>query len=367
MSDLFEQPAETPSGSAETAPPRPALLWLDPEQAALLRSVADHAGLEVVQAGMPASARRSASSDVLDAFENAQPFDDLRHAVASTEARVVLLASGGEDDRGASMLDDFELVQTCRERGIALFAMEPSPGSVVDLSKFEAAEGIDPVRMVPMLRDSRVFGDAMELLDQLGRVRTVAVSARCGPRQGTLGARLYDAMAIVHALLGLPDRIDASVVTGVTGSGVYQEPATSIRKLRGDLTANIRFAGGRAASLALSDRAGAWARGVTVLGEKGCLRVNDAELELTGINGELLDRSSIAPTFAGAFDQASGGPDRAAAIIADQLKRALDVHAPQPTPMDRARVLAMCEAAILSARTGEAEYPQTILQMGGQR
>ncbi len=367
MSDLFEQPAENASGAppagSETVPPRPALLWLDPEQAHLLRSVADHANLEVVQAGMPASARRSASSDVLDAFENAQPFDDLRHAVASTEAKVVLLASGGEDDRGGSMLDDFELVQTCRERGIALFAMEPSPGSVVDLSKFEAAEGIDPVRMVPMLRDSRVFGDAMELLDQLGRVRTVAISARCGPRQGTLGARLYDAMAIVHALLGLPDRIDASVVTGVTGSGVYQEPATSIRKLRGDLTANIRFAGGRAASLALSDRAGAWARGVTVLGEKGCLRVNDAELELTGINGELLDRSSIAPPF----DPASGGPDRAAAIIADQLKRALDVHAPQPTPMDRARVLAMCEAAILSARTGEAEYPQTILQMGGQR
>lgn len=102
---------------------------------------------------------------------------------------------------------------------------------------------------------------------------------------------------------------------------------------------------------------------MTVLGEKGCLRVNDAELELTGINGELLDRSAIAPPF----DPASGGPDRAAAIISDQLKRALDVRAPQPTPMDRAKVLAMCEAAILSARTGEAEYPQTILQMGGQR
>ncbi|MFI4854327.1 MAG: hypothetical protein ACIAQF_05030, partial [Phycisphaerales bacterium JB065] len=317
MSDLFEQPTDPASaptpGAAEAVAPRPALFWLDPEQATLLRAVADAANLEVVQAGIPPMTRRSAPSDAAYPFADAEAFDDLRHAVASTEAKVVLLASGAEDDRGASVLDDFELVQTCRERGIALFAMEPSPGTVVDLSKFESAEGIDPVRMVPMLRDSRIFGDAMELLDQLGRVRTVAVSARCGPRQGTLGARLYDAMAIVHALLGLPDRIDAAVVTGVTGSGVYQEPATSIRKLRGDLTANIRFAGGRAASLALSDRAGAWARGVTVLGEQGCLRVNDAELELTGINGELLDRSAIAPPF----DPAAGGPDRAAAIIAD--------------------------------------------------
>lgn len=369
--DLFAQPdADAAAGparaSAAEREPVETLVWFEPEQARLLAGIAERAQLNVVQAGVPVGDGRSAAAaDAIAALgEGVTRFDDLRHAIASTTAKLVLIASpasgeagagnvGGAGGSGESILDDPDVVRLCRERGSRLCTFEPAPASVGDHHRFEAVEGDEPVRIVPMLRRSRVFRDAMELIEQLGKLRSVFVEASSGPGEGTLAARLFDAMATVHALLGMPDRLDASLAPPAGG-----ETGQSVRALRGDLHASLRYTGSRCAGVALTDRGGRWSRRVLVVGDEACLRIDDSALTLHALTGETLDESTIPED--GATAEAGAAP-----IFARAIARAVDPHAPRPAPIGRAEVLAMCAAVALSARTGDAEHPPTLLRMGG--
>ena len=51
--------------------------------------------------------------------------------------------------------------------------------------------------------------------------------------------------------------------------------------------------------------------------------------------------------------------------VAESLARLLDPGIPDPGPADHATLLAMGQAALLSARTGQAESPATIKHMVG--
>jgi hypothetical protein len=60
---------------------------------------------------------------------------------------------------------------------------------------------------------------------------------------------------------------------------------------------------------------------------------------------------------------ASESQSLAGAVLADQLRRLLEMAPPVVPPTDYARILSVTGAILLSARTGEVESPETILRM----
>lgn len=345
----------------------PTLAWLEPAQAALVSEVASRCGLELIAAGTPHIAGRSAGPVI----DNVVTFDDIRHAAATIDAKVVLLATGAPAEPskdGRARAADTEFMRLCRERGMAVIALEPSPSSAaeyVQRSRNNPSEDADAALFVPMLSASPTIAALREALANVGGIRTLSLASRCREGEGTLGARLYDTMHLVHELMGVPESIDAAVVTVTATPGVHPAPAETIGNLRGDLTANLRFASGRSATLSLSDRDGRWFRGGTILADNACVRFTEQGFEITDHQGTLIDESPPKPK-PGSRKKAPVLEDPSAVLaISQQVSRLLDPRIPPPERFDGAVVLAMCEAAILSARTGQGESPATILRMAG--
>lgn len=355
--------------AAKTSP-TPVLAWLEPSQQPLLEAVAARAKLRIVGAGSPASSARAGAIRI----EGAQEFTDLRSVLTSTEAAAVLLMTGaGAEPIAAtgeqSPLRDAELLRLCQSRSMAVLPLEPLPSSAADLAALAPAANSEHwgwTPMLPLLARSRVFFDAAEALQAFGPPRTLSISFWSGPGQGSLASRLFDASLLAHTLLGVPESIDASVVTRVSVSGVRMAPGETLRDLRGDLTANLRYAGAKAASFSLSDRGGRWFRGVSIVGDAGRLRFDEKCFEHITVEGTTADSSAPPRRRSGSAAVPPELADVGAAeAIAEAISRALDPHALKAPPLDLAAVLATCDAAILSARTGQPESPATILRMAG--
>ncbi|MFM9957029.1 MAG: hypothetical protein ACKVZJ_03065 [Phycisphaerales bacterium] len=384
-----------PSGLAD------AVVWLEPMQAAFAVRMAASGGWRVASAGFPRSvlgsdkAREAASLLGIEA-----PIQDLRHTLATTEARifVVLSAVSEEGDRPGAVapLDDPQVMSTCRTRGIDVVTLEPSPGTLLDRAASSIAGGGGAagagtvggsiVRQAPMWCRSALFTQVVEVLSVIGKPRCVAISFRCGPGEGSLAARLVDACAALVSLPGgaggVPEIIDAAAVTprGSAGTGVHLALPDRLRMLRGDLTANLRMPGGVAASLTLSDGAGPWERRVRIVGELGTIDATDASVHVTDPSGVVLDAEAPASRERfGTLARAGGlwgpgGPGErvslgmpgsdAATIAGLHARMELDRRGPAE-PIDWAGVLATAEAALLSARTGQNESPATLLRMAG--
>lgn len=400
--------------------PIPTLVWLDPEQVSLVRAVAERANLRIVAVGSPARGR---SRDLAESL-GGQPIDDLRAALSTTtNAAAAWLAAPGDFGAG-SIPSDLEAIRAFRSRGSKIATSEPIPASALERAAgawsavFGGAAaagavggggggggvGGELLRFVPRTRLSRPVLEAAEVLDAFGPVRTVAFEAWSGRGEGSLGARLLDAMDVIAWLLGEPETIDASyiwpgkgvrdpgaiiagdgssgggvagavgsggVVTAGVGGALHKLPGESLRDLHGDLTCNCRFADGRGAAVVLSDCAGRWNRSIALLGPGGRIRIYDDGFEWVAPDGRRIDASrglGGLPLPPGADERTAataGGalPGRSAAVFADALHRYFTGREATPAPIDEPRVLAMAGAALLSARTGEAESPATITRM----
>src|SRR5690606_17921699 len=122
---------------------RTAVVWLDPEQAAWLGEVARRAALRIVAAGTPARGGLGREADTLAgaaagagaggaAVGGLATFDDLRSALASTEADLALLAAA--DDFAADPdSPDGEALRAFRARGGQVVTLEPMPASYTRL------------------------------------------------------------------------------------------------------------------------------------------------------------------------------------------------------------------------------------------
>jgi predicted dehydrogenase len=212
----------------------------------------------------------------------------------------------------------------------------------------------DPVeaqtaRVVPLMRDSPGFRSALDAIAEFRRPECVNICFGAGSGESTLFARLFDASDVLHALCGEAEGIAASLAGAL---GVVPE---SLGRLHGHLTANLRFTDTTSACLSVSDRAGSWFRMVTLVGEAGMLRITDGDCAWTDASGEPVDTGRSERSF-------SPGE-----LIGMQIARLLDRRDPGAVapPRDVPNLLAMCEAARVSCRTGQVEAPQRMLQMLG--
>lgn len=382
-------------------------------------------GLRIVAAGCPPT-QPGRSREVAEALSGGasesgsiSPMDDLRTALTTSDADLFLLAAPGDfgSDRtgggggggggagraatgganpasGGGGADDWAVLDQRRAAGGAVLTLEPMPASVLQLHTPTLGSGPEPPVVVlgpgesvggftgtpgmgerggggaggewavfaPSFRRGPAMRAAADVLDQVGPIHTVNVEFLAGRGEGSLGARLFDAAETVCGLLGEAESADAAYVWPGRGKVVHPTVGESLRGLSGMMSVNLRFSDGRAASILAGDASvgcGRWSRRACIVGEKGRLVVHDDGFELFGADGRSFDRSApVLPASPGAEGQGLAG-----VLLADQLRRMIEMAPPAAPPTDYARVLSVTGAALLSARTGEVESPETILRM----
>ena len=113
----------------------------------------------------------------------------------------------------------------------------------------------------------------------------------------------------------------------------------------------MRFKSNRCACAALSDSAGSWFRGVTVLGEGGCLRISDGGFDWINPAGKTIESHQ-------AHSLHTPGE-----LVGMQIARMFDAIDSTDAPPDNGDLLSLCEAARLSCLTGQNESPQRLMEM----
>lgn len=338
-------------------------VWAQPNQIELVRQIALGAGLEVACAGSPAKGQSGAVASAL----GVETLADLRSALAEKIADLVLIAASGDFGADADR-PDAALLQAASARACPVISLEPLPPSSILLARGEwlgpghaASRPVDMYRWCPAARHSHGWRQAPDAMESFGRVHTMSVESLGSAADGTLGARLIGGIEIVCATLGIPESVDAAYVGVPVGNGnapVHALPGETLRDLQGSITANLRFADGRAASLLASNIAGPWLRSAVMLGEGGSLRISDDGLEWHKPDGTLQEKSRPKverPWTAPAHE-----------VMADAVARAIDSAAAGTRwGGDHAMMLVIAQTALLSARTGQTESVETIRHMSG--
>lgn len=311
---------------------RRVIAWAEPGQRPLIEDAVHRAGLDIAGVG---GATLAAASELADAL-GVERLTDLRQTLHRDDVDLLWLASPepiGADER-----------RLIREVGLTVVSTEPRPMEIADLV-LDPAEA-STAMFVPLMRRSPGYRTALDTIDEFGQRQLIQITLGSGPGEGTLFARLFDAMDLLETLCGPADGIDAAL------AGPQASFPESLADLRGHMTLNVRFAKGRCASIAVSDRAGSWSRAVTIVGPAGRLRIDDVDHEWIGADGETVEAATPRE------------PVTAGALVGEQMIRAMETRdACGDRPPDTARLLALCEAARLSCRTGQGETPQKLLEM----
>ncbi|MCH8825074.1 MAG: hypothetical protein IH984_16390 [Planctomycetes bacterium] len=307
------------------------IIWAHADQQMLIKDMLRKSKAELIAVGSPQS------TDAAELAENLKTdrLKNLREAILHEKANLLWLAAPSRLE-----VDERRLI---REVGITTISSEPRPGSISELT--DDPDEAKTARFVALMRQSPGYRAAQEVFDQLGPRQCVNVSMRSGAGQGTLFARLFDAIDMIDTLCGDAQLIDASL------AGLVGATPESLAGLHGHMTLNMRFSNNCCACVALSDCAGSWFRGVTIMAEGGCLRLDDAGFEWTSQDGDILDSHR---------EKKALSPGQ---LIAIATTRLIDKHNTAEAPPDNAKLLAVCEAARLSCRTGQGEAPRRMLEM----
>jgi predicted dehydrogenase len=322
---------------AQTQPPVEAIIWTDATRAALVRSVLEQ--MPTVRALAVSGPRKGELHELGEAL-NLPPGDDLRKMLIDAPAQFLLLATATAAGR-----DDLQLA---RQQSVHVICLAPPAAQSGDLLEYR--RGQEPGgRLVhaPMWRLSPAWLAAADPLELLGSIQSLSLTALSTTGHSTLYARLHDAIDLVVHLMGLPDSIDAAL------TGPLPEPPESLRGLTGCLTAHLRFADRAGATLHVSDQGQAWYRQCQIIGRQGQLVLSDRDYRL------ITDQASES-------SESPGGevPANVDSLIARQWQWMVD-HQVGPDVADARKVLACCQAALLSCRTGQGESPHALMQMAG--
>jgi len=205
---------------------------------------------------------------------------------------------------------------------------------------------------------SRGFRAAEQIIPDFGAIASVHMISHCGPGQGSLGARLHDAMSTFHRLLGTAELVDGMLVGA--NDAQSHAPALShvdatperIGDLTGDIGVMARFLPRAVGTISASDQS-AWLRELHVVGARGMLRIDDAGV------------TWIDPT--GAVIEQGQGEEDCFRLAADQagsdLKECLAGNWASVDPVDIAAVDVACEAVRLSCRTRAPESVQLLREV----
>lgn len=309
------------------------IVWAEPGQETLVREAIDRSGLTLAAVG---SEEPSAAAGLSRSLA-VEPAGNLRSAIQRTDVDLLWLATARPMDSSQRRL--------LRETGLPTASCQPIPATCQEVLA-DPAEA-RTARFVPLFRQSPGFSTACEALAEFGPPQTAALHLASGPGQGTLLARLFDALDLFRGLLGEALTMDAALAAA---QGRVPE---TLGAMKGHMTLNTRFPGGGCGCALVSDAGGGWCRRLTLLGSGGRLQIEDRGFLWTSPDGRTIDSHRQ--------EQLSPGE-----LVGLQLRRLLG-HPPTGEPTEPASayptILAMCETALLSCRTGQTESPSKLREM----
>lgn len=322
-------------------------VWVDDDRLETVQSLLDMMGTSVrpIAFGSPKSNAASEWARQLDI----PMFDDLRQLLVQHPSAFVLLAS--LNDVGP---DDLPMAVA---QGSKVIAIEPVGATVAEHAQAykiaKPADGIavPPGRIVhaPAFDRSAGFLASAAPHEALGEQRAVQMTHAGSAASGSMFFRLFDAWISVLDFIELPERIDAELSPVKGSTAVPDDP----RELTGRLTAHARLPGVGSAGVLVSDQAAELTRRLTVIGDQAQLVITAGGYELTETSGKVVDHldSDREPSY---LEQ-----------LTAQWRRMIDQRTPPPEhrATREQHALACCHACLLSARTGEPESPQRMMEM----
>lgn len=322
-------------------------VWVDDDRLASVRALLDMMGTSIrpIAFGSPKS---NAAREWARELE-VPMFDDLRQMLVQRPAGFVLigtLSGTGPDDlpmavaQGSKVLAIEPVGATVPEHAQAYKAVKPADGSNRPSGRIVHAPAFDR---------SAGFLASAQPHDSLGDHRAVQMTHAGSASSGSMFFRLFDAWISVLDFIELPERIDAELSPVSGSAAVLDDP----RLLTGRLTAHARLPGVGSAGVLISDQAAELTRRLTVVGDQAQLVITAGSYQLTNTDGEVVDHMDA--------DREPGYLDQLAA----QWRRLIDQRTPPPEhrATREQHALACCHACLLSARTGEPESPQRMLEM----
>ncbi len=333
-----------------------AMIWANPEQVEMLKGVLSRGGIEVIGAGCPVSAQTGAVAQGFGCGVQ----DDIRHMLSSENPDLVLLAApGGFGHRDIE--GDLGALQQAHSRDVMVATLEPIPGEATVISGTSWSDALQTgafgefVRMVPLVRRTRLIEELMSSLETFGAIRSLSMSIAAPAVYGSLGARVFEAMDLVRTLIGVPEVIDASYQGGTTVvSGLHQLPGQSLTGLHGIMAAHMRMADGRGVMVQASDQVGRSGLMMSIFGCEGEIRLGEGGFRRFDITGVEIDSYNT---------DAKDAIDPSSVRLTEQLVQLCSGVEVAVAPVDHASVLAMGHTALLSARTGQGETPETIRRL----
>lgn len=331
------------------------ILWLDPDQAPVLKRVLDRADIKLVGAGSPDSARTGQVASDL----GCEPVDDLRTALTSFDADLMILGNPG---RFADEAQDADLdaLKAAHARNLCVATLEPIPPIANGIGGTSFAEVLSTgalnelARFVPMTRHTPMIVELYTVLETFAPIRSCNITLGIPQALGSLGARLFDAMDLVRSIMGIPNIIDASYISPAAGRGLHPLPGHTLRNLHGEFSMNLRFSDGRCAALLITDQVGAPIINMTMLSSEGHIIANNAGFRWHNSSGEQIDSYANPET---------DGTDPSEIALGDQLIELCTGVGPKHAPIDYPGVLSMTHATLLSTRTGQGESPRAVEQL----
>lgn len=324
-------------------------VWTDAGHAPVVDRLLDLMGLAIhpIAIGGPGDGSAEQIADRLDA----KRYDDLRLMGVERPAAFLLLAVS--DDANPADL------AAALGNGTTVLTLEPACGTLAGYAELERPprSGEDPgvlpgrVALLPRFTHAPGFLAATDPHEALGDRRSVLFTSVGPAEDGSLFARLHDAWATALSFCDTPELIHATL------AHQNDPPPDGPRHLAGRLSANATCPAGSSITLLAADHTPALPRTLSVLGDTGQLTISTTGYHLCDAEGHTIDRLDPAQSEPPALDQ-----------MADQWRRLIDQRGPS-TPADAPgtrrdqQALACTLAALLSAKTGQPESPQRVMQM----
>lgn len=318
----------------------------------MLQRVLGRANIDLIGAGCPDPARTGQVASALCC----PPCDDLRQALTSAQADLLLLGDPGAFGEHARD-PDLEALRAAHARNLCVVTLEPIPAAAGEIAGTAFAEAMhqgvlgDLACFAPLTRNTALISELYSVLETFAPIRSCAITVGAPRELGSLGARLFDAMDLVRALMGVPNIIEAAYISPSAGRGLHPLPGQSLRDLSGEITMNLRFPDGRCASVLLSDQMAATRLSMTLISAEGHIALTRSGFQWYNRAGELIDSHTRPETE---------GVDVTEAVLQAQLIDLCSGVGPKRSPVDYPSVLSMTHSTLLSTRTGQGESPHDV-------
>lgn len=222
-------------------------------------------------------------------------------------------------------------------------------GSLEPLTR--VADSVSQPELLGEFTRSSGFKAAEQILESFGPIASIQVVSHCGKGQGSLHARLHDAMRVLEKMCGALEMVDAMLVGPLAGQS--REPVNAhieaipelVQDLTGHLGILVRHEPRAVGMISVSDQT-CWERSVRLLGVGGTIEVDELGVSWIDPSGQVVEtRSKLEDPFGQACQQ-----------LAEELRDLVATPRRLPMTEPTIRTQAACEAVRLSCRTRAPEW-----------